>query len=1534
MNTVLLYQKLIDDGRLSASGKSLLLDTGYLDTLAGPQLDVAKVKETVACYFPQGRIQATEIQPFTKPSQGARIRLDGKGHAQPFTQMSIHIEVWTEERDTAKFELRLIITAYGAESNVWTIATGFPFYKDSLLGGIKFAVSGDSNFPLLTLASHEVPSQGLLSGLSLKGLLDADSLQGANLRLFLGDEANSKFIAAFGTIASFPSKDPNPQLIHPHVSLYGGLPERTGGWKLGGLFPIENIRYSLKGTPDYSTARRQWVSSSALMWVADLVITPSSSSTEHATRSYQIPIGVEVYQKDGAIRFWSDLREGLSLAWDLLANSIPGTTLAIPTTEFQVKDLVKLTEFQLLGHRNPKGEVDLNWISLRVETNEEKNRWVLIDQLLTLNAIDFVILVRNPISNPSISFSLSGLFGIGKEGVLRLTSEFDYSKGGTDYAFSGQLIDGTTINITEILTHFLGHSQHPHLPETEVRDFSFSVQPKSKVYEGEIVLHGDWPIPGFSGFSLHDVFFRLHHSGEDETSFQAVGVFDLAGAQLFVSADYVSNSQGWTFAGGTYEQGKIPIGKWSDGILKLLGLQSIEVPAPIKGLELSDLGVRFNTETKDFSFRGTAEFPLDGKSGIDNSAKLTIQADRTHKADAIKFTGALHLLKHEFAVAYGSKDGTSLLVATYDNPQGDSIDVNEFVGQISTDVAKVIPKGLKVSLKHAQLAFGKKGDVSKFLFGIELGAGIELSQLPLVGSVFDRSQTLSVVFQVLAANANFEREEVSEINRLTASGVTKLPEGSGIETSQRKVQIKAVVRMGEISKQLDLPLETDVEKKKGGDAPPPKNDKSPAIISKTSDRMAKWVDVQKAFGPFHFKRVGVGLNGENIDFLLDASLQMAGLTITLEGLAAECALTELSKGNFKPAFHLDGLGVDFKRGELEIGGALLRVKEGQYDGALTLHYKKLGIQAFGSYRAEVGGHPSLFVYALVDYPIGGPPFFYVEGLALGFGYNRTIKLPTIDEVSEFPLVKYAMAKPSTPMTPMEVVAKLGEKIPPAVGEYFVTAGVRFTSFKNISGFVLLTALFGQHFEIDVLGKATVSSPPNVEKPLVSASLALLARFAPDEGELKVMAKLLPDAYVFSPDCHLTGGFAFYCWFGGKHKGDFALTLGGYSKFFDVPEHYPRVPRLGLNWQVDQNLKVTAEAFFALTPSVLMAGGNLAIVWQSGNLKAWFTAGVDFLIAWQPFHYHGDIRVSIGASYTFKLFGWRTVSVELAADLTVWGPPFSGIAHVKWLVISFDVAFGDRNEKVPDPIKEWSDFQKAFLPNDDGICTIAAQAGKVAPHGSKPADKPNANRPEDLGVINPCQLSIVVNSAVPVTKVQGALLENAPTSPVLGIAPMNKKHTEWECLFEIKIKHDGNDESSKFVARAIKQAVPEALWDEQMDPEKRSKKGSKGLIDNAVCGYEIRLRDAVSRDSLAHEVQPTLNYHVHDLSLVRSTGGCRLEFTREQTSVRDTVTKSVQKTETRKQRQQVLSDLLSEFDIDWTGVTVESWRAAPTLVSIG
>ena len=129
-----------------------------------------------------------------------------------------------------------------------------------------------------------------------------------------------------------------------------------------------------------------------------------------------------------------------------------------------------------------------------------------------------------------------------------------------------------------------------------------------------------------------------------------------------------------------------------------------------------------------------------------------------------------------------------------------------------------------------------------------------------------------------------------------------------------------------------------------------------------------------------------------------------------------------------------------------------------------------------------------------------------------------------------------------------------------------------------------------------------NQPPNVP-PVALIELELLARFVPEEGFLCVQAQLSAQSYILSTSCHLQGGFAFYSWFSGEHGGDFVISIGGYHPKYKIPKHYPTVPRIGFNWQIDEHAHLKSLGYFALTSSAIMAGGGLDFTYQTSNLKA-------------------------------------------------------------------------------------------------------------------------------------------------------------------------------------------------------------------------------------------------------------------------------------------------------------------------------------------
>jgi hypothetical protein len=114
--------------------------------------------------------------------------------------------------------------------------------------------------------------------------------------------------------------------------------------------------------------------------------------------------------------------------------------------------------------------------------------------------------------------------------------------------------------------------------------------------------------------------------------------------------------------------------------------------------------------------------------------------------------------------------------------------------------------------------------------------------------------------------------------------------------------------------------------------------------------------------------------------------------------------------------------------------------------------------------------------------------------------------------------------------------------------------------------------------------------------------------------------------------------------------------------------------------------------------MVMAGGRLEALYESGAKKAWFTLSADFLIAWKPYHYDARASVDIGVEYTYHLCGTHHIKVNVGADIHLWGPDFAGHAHISLSVVTVDLDFGAATTPKLTPIN-WTEFSQSFLSQD-------------------------------------------------------------------------------------------------------------------------------------------------------------------------------------------------------------------------------------------
>lgn len=90
----------------------------------------------------------------------------------------------------------------------------------------------------------------------------------------------------------------------------------------------------------------------------------------------------------------------------------------------------------------------------------------------------------------------------------------------------------------------------------------------------------------------------------------------------------------------------------------------------------------------------------------------------------------------------------------------------------------------------------------------------------------------------------------------------------------------------------------------------------------------------------------------------------------------------------------------------------------------------------------------------------------------------------------------------------------------------------------------------------------------------------------------------------------------------------------------------------------------------------MGGGSLSVLFQAGPLRAHLDAHAEFLMVWNPFHFTGDMGVSVGVGFHGKFLFWTyNIECHVDASLHLEGPPFGGNVHVDFWLFGFDIYFG-------------------------------------------------------------------------------------------------------------------------------------------------------------------------------------------------------------------------------------------------------------------
>jgi hypothetical protein len=967
--------------------------------------------------------------------------------------------------------------------------------------------------------------------------------------------------------------------------------------------------------------------------------------------------------------------------------------------------------------------------------------WQLIPGKFEFNAVGATFTVVMPSTVSAILFTDFTAFSMPFEAQISIP----------DLNLEASLME--PVSLTKVLDQYLPNTE---LPEVLIDYLRFQLNMRTQGYSIQCATAESWTL--VDPIELTGLFFNISGQSTSGASGTVGATFDIGGVGILVSATYGGATAGWQFLGETIGDATIDAGAF---VADVLSKFKIQLPDAVKQVKLSNIAVTFDTGGPNFSFTCTGLFQVVNEN-VSITVDIALNYNQVAKAFDKDFKGTIVISprndpdkKYIFKVIFDENPTSTLLTLEYTG--ADPVDMQDILSGIG--LTGFTPPGLDLSLSAASFSydFTKKqlvltaksvnygsasfvsmpvNNASEYFFGLAVNETLNLSNLPLIRSVLPKDDTVEIEkiqFSISSNAVAANDPSIPVINNLInqqGSGYPNIP-AAGIGAG---VGLSMIFSAGQW--QTPFSISTDTSGQNGGvgqkSLPPPAT--SPATGGNPPPQQASdgtmWFDLQKTFGPVTFQKVGVRYQDSVLYLLMNASLSAGGLSISVMGLGAGSPLT-----TFDLHFSINGIAITFQEGPVDISGALVGTLEPEINfyGELMLGFTDFQISALGGY-AQADGHPSFFLYAVLDYPLGGPSFFFVTGLAAGFGYNRSLVIPDVSGVATFPLVQWATGSGNPPA--MSLGGNIGQQVSqvlttlqttgvvaPSVGSYWLALGLMFTSFEIVNSFALLTVTFGTKFEIDLLGLSTLSIPPDDPSPVAQVQIELKVSFSPDTGLLAIAGQLTPQSYVLSQSCHLTGGFAFYLWFAGDHAGEVVLTLGGYNPNFTVPTYYPQVPRIGMNWQVTDDLSITGELYFALTSNAVMAGGKMSAVWQSGSIRAWFAVWADFLMVFKPFHYYIDAGIDLGASFSIKLLFVRiTISIHIGVNLEIWGPPFAGKATIDLSIISFTIHFGAQTKDTSTSIP-WSDFVNTLLPSQSssrqsaGALTSSAPAAAGASNGT-------------------------------------------------------------------------------------------------------------------------------------------------------------------------------------------------------------------------
>lgn len=414
------------------------------------------------------------------------------------------------------------------------------------------------------------------------------------------------------------------------------------------------------------------------------------------------------------------------------------------------------------------------------------------------------------------------------------------------------------------------------------------------------------------------------------------------------------------------------------------------------------------------------------------------------------------------------------------------------------------------------------------------------------------------------------------------------------------------------------------------------------------------IPIQQTIGPLEVSTLNVEIDEDALEIGVDGAFTMGPVSVIPYELGARFPFSA------DPATaQLRGLGLMMDTGGIKLAGHFAETDSDYVGAAIVSVVDFFELSAIGGYTQLSDGSDSMFIFASLVAPLGGPPFLFVTGIAGGFGYNRL--LPPPGPIADNPFMRVMRGDIVLSGGPGNELKILGEQFLPSKGQNWIAAGLQFTSFGFIQGKLVVVIGF-PNFSLQILGSAAFAISP-------IAYFEIEMQATANDVSFQLIAGLSHNSYLIHPDIFsLHGQFGLATWHGTEHPGDFVFSIGGYHNAFSVPAHYPTLERVGAKATVYGFIQFSVDCYFATTPRAMMAGAAISLSADFEAVTAGLDVYVDVYIQWDPFFIQGTISVVVWCD-TF------VGRLEVGVALEIHTPPLGGTATIDAGPVSFDIDFG-------------------------------------------------------------------------------------------------------------------------------------------------------------------------------------------------------------------------------------------------------------------